>query len=189
MIDLRRIRIDEILKGDRARKAIVAIGIVGMALILLSQFLPPKQQSQEPDALTAQFTSAEYAADIERRLGDLIGSMQGVGNATVLVTLESGAENVYAQQEKRNTDQTSENGATETSRTFRKENVEQSYILIEQNGERQALVKTQLQPRVQGVVVACQGADNPRVEQSVIHVVTTALNIPTTRVCVVKIAD
>lgn len=189
MIDLQKIRISELLTRDTARKAILALGLLGMALILLSQFLPARRAQQQPDSQTAQFTSAEYAADLENRLSDLIRNMQGVGSASVMVTLESGAETIYAQQEKRNTDQTSEGGAAEAAKTFKKENVEQSYILIENNGNKQALVKTQLQPRVQGVVVACQGADNPLVEQSVIHVVTTALNIPTTRVCVVKIAE
>ena len=35
--------------------------------------------------------------------------------------------------------------------------------------------------------MVCQGAEDVRVQTDLINVVTTALNIPSTRVCVVKI--
>ena len=70
---------------------------------------------------------------------------------------------------------------------YEKENVEQKYLLIEQDGEKQPLITTELQPKIQGVVIVCDGADNARVQWDLINVVTTALNISSDRVCVVKI--
>jgi len=54
-------------------------------------------------------------------------------------------------------------------------------------GRREALVLTRRPPRVQGVVIVCEGADNILVQEKLISVVTTALGIPSTRVSVVKI--
>ena len=56
-------------------------------------------------------------------------------------------------------------------------------------GKKEALVLTQLEPKIQGVVIVCEGAGNIRVEADLTNVVTTALNIPSTRVCVVKISE
>lgn len=46
-----------------------------------------------------------------------------------------------------------------------------------------------LEAKVQGVVVVCEGADDIVVEQQVVDAVATALNIPTSKVCVTKMID
>lgn len=176
--------------GDKKIKLVVALGLAGMLLILLSQFWPGKKAEPDNTALgESQFTSAEYAAELETRLTDLLCGMSGVGETKVFITLEDSGETVYAQEEKRNTDKQQETGAAEASgKITQRENVEQKYIIVDGSTGKEALIKSQLQPKIQGVVVVCEGAGNPVTEQSIIHVVTTALNIPTTRVCVVKIS-
>ena len=176
-------------KGDWRLKLVVALGLLGMALIAVSQFLP--ERKPRPDAATAVFTSADHVAALEERLTGLIGEMEGAGRVRVMITLENAGETIYAQEETRNVDKQEEEIPAEAATavtTVKKENIEQRYILVEgENGRREALVKTQNEPRVQGVVVLCDGAGDPFVEQSITHVVTTALNVPTTRVAVVKI--
>lgn len=181
--------VKKFFSGDGKIRLIVILGLLGMALILLSQFFDGGSgKTKEVDTATAQFTSEEYIAELEGKLTALITGIDGVGEARVMVTLESGVEYIYAQEEKRNTDTTLEGGTTEVSgKVYEKENVEQKYILVDQNGKKQPLLQTELQPKIQGVVIVCEGADNVRVEQSLTNVVTTALNIPSTRVCVVKI--
>ena len=181
--------VKKFFSGDGKIRLIVILGLLGMALILLSQFFDGGSgKTKEVDTATAQFTSEEYIAELEGKLTALITGIDGVGEARVMVTLESGVEYIYAQEEKRNTDTTREGGTTEVScKVYEKENVEQKYILVDQNGKKQPLLQTELQPKIQGVVIVCEGADNVRVEQSLTNVVTTALNIPSTRVCVVKI--
>jgi stage III sporulation protein AG len=174
--------------GDWRLKLVVVLGLLGMALIAVSQFLPEKKPP--PDSATAVFTSSDHAAMLEERLTGLIAEMDGAGRVRVMVTLENAGETVYAQEESRNVDKLEEIPAEQASATTtsQKENIEQRYILVDgENGGREALVRTQIEPRVQGVVVLCEGAGNLLVEQSITHVVTTALNVPTTRVAVVKI--
>lgn len=179
----------KLFSSENRTRLILFLGILGMALILLSQFLPEKSPSHEVDTTTAEFASREYIDELEAKLTGLITGIEGVGEARVMVTLESGVEYQYLQEEKRNLDTSREEGAEEVSdRVSQKENVERKYILVEtQSGKKQPVLQTQLQPKVQGVVVVCEGADSPIVQRNLIHVVTTALNIPTTRVCVVKI--
>ncbi len=182
---------------DRKLKLIVLIGLLGMALIFLSQLIGTKEQATPDTAPPADgpgvsYTAAEYVEALEERLLGLIASIDGVGRAEIMVTLESGVEYVFAQEEKRNTDTTREEGDGEQvmGRVYQKENVEQRYILVDgEAGKKEALIKTELQPRIQGVVIVCEGADQIRVEHNLISVVTTALGVPSTRVCVVKIGQ
>ncbi|HHY53268.1 MAG TPA: hypothetical protein GX499_08515 [Clostridiales bacterium] len=177
---------------DVRLKIIVLLGLIGMLMILISQFLSRGAAAPQkpPNEATASFTSEEYIASLESKLQKLVSGIDGVGRAEVMITLESGVEYVYAQEQKRNTDTTREPGEDDAILVNQKENVEQTYILVEtEYGKREALVLTQKQPKIQGVVVVCEGADDIRVQEKVTSVVTTALGIPSNRVCVVKISQ
>jgi len=175
------------LAGDGRTKIIAALGILGMALILLSQ-LTDGTKPTRPETEEADLSAAAYARELETRLSEMISNMEGAGETRVMITLEDAGEIVYAREEKRNVDTQRETAPESPGKSYQKESTEQKYIIIDGRDGRQALVKTRLEPRVQGVVVMCSGAGNLKVEQDIIHVVTTALNIPTTRVCVVKIS-
>ena len=181
MIDLTKFSkgLNNVLKKGVTVKLIVTAGLVGMVLILMGQLTdspgrrapPPSGQNRAPAVSASQMSAEEYAGMLEQRLEELVSSIQGVGRARVMVTLEHGVEYVFAQEERSGAD-----------------SMQVSYVLVDTEfGRRQPLVRTQRQPRVQGVIVVCEGADDVRVQQKLINVVTTALNIPTTRVCVVKI--
>ena len=68
---------------------IVILGFVGMGLILLSHFW-----SQETES-TSVSADVSYAAELESRLTALVAGVEGVGECTVMITLESGTEYVY----------------------------------------------------------------------------------------------
>lgn len=194
MLDMSKLlgSIKRYFSTDIKLKLIILLGLAGMALILISQFTggDSKPDSSQINTATAEFTSEQYIAKMEEKLTGLITGIEGVGKAQVMVTLESGVEYIYAQEEKRNVDKTQDPGTAEAvGKTYQKENIEQKYILVDTNGKKQALVKTLLEPKIQGVVIVCEGGGDPLVQQNLTHVLTTALHIPSTRVCVVKITS
>ncbi|MBQ3133662.1 MAG: hypothetical protein IJC17_05275 [Clostridia bacterium] len=79
----------EQLKGEKGQRLIVILGFVGMGLILLSHFW-----SQETES-TSVSADVSYAAELESRLTALVAGVEGVGECTVMITLESGTEYVY----------------------------------------------------------------------------------------------
>lgn len=193
MMELKKVDLSGLgrfFSGDFRLKIIVILGLIGMLLILVSQLTDREDslggQPQSPS--NAQFTNEEYVMQLEERLQNLISQIDGVGRNQVMVTLESGARYVYAQEERRSVDTTREgDGEIQVSGRV-SESIEQRFILVDTDfGRREALVLTRLPPRVQGVVIVCEGANNPVVEQKLISVITTALGIPSTRVSVVPI--
>jgi len=59
-------------------------------------------------------------------------------------------------------------------------------VIKNSDGTQQPIAVTEVQPIVKGVVVVCDGGDNPLIQQKVIQAVTTALDITSTRVCVIQ---
>lgn len=166
------------LAGDsRSRNIIVGVGVLGIALIFLSGlFHSPETPKAKTD--TEPPAAQEYAKEMEQKLTTLVGGIQGAGETQVLVTLERSAEQVYATEEKTSTQTQSDSSGG---------SAEKSYILVKDaDGAQKALEITEVQPIIKGVVVVCQGGDNPAVQQNVINAVTTALDLSSARVCVIR---
>lgn len=179
-------RAGDILKSDKGRRIILIFGILGMLLILLSSYWPKKPKidlATEDEAAALE----KYTRELETRLLDIIESISEVGKAKVMVTLETGHEYVYADEKQKSTGKTEDKSGEDSFRIQENNNIQEKPVIINSgNGEKNALVKYTLQPKVKGVVVVCDGGDKTVVRQRVIDAVTTALDISSARVCVVK---
>jgi len=146
------------------------LGLVGVLLIALSEWLP-SESSAEMSLVTVTEQQVEQA--LERRMTDLLSSVEGVGHCRVMVTLESGTQTVYAADTSIISD--SEGQSADTT-----------FLRVETATGPVGLKLTEIQPTVKGVAVVCDGGGNEAVCQRVVEVVTTAFHISERRVCVVK---
>lgn len=170
--------------SDKAIKLIVAVGIILIALLFLSSFIGgekmPVTQENEPAALTNE----EYVEKLEKQVKAMLESIEGVGKANVMITLQNSAQNVYVAEENLNTDK--QNTAEQSSSERRSSQT--SILLVEdENGRRQALLKTTVEPTVKGVIVVCEGGDNPVAVSRATEAIKALFNINTTRICITKL--
>ena len=102
-----------------------------------------------------------------------------------MVTLENGTEQVYAQNEKSSSDNTSNTDETQSDFSFEKE-----YVLIESNsyGEDGLVIKL-IQPKIRGVAVVCEGGGSDIIRQEISETVTAVLDISASRVYVTKMTS
>ena len=184
-----REKLDAVFQGKHSR-TLLFVGIAGMALIFLSTVIQTGGSNKpNPSVGAGQLTSQEYVAQLEDRLTGIVGSIEGVGRCQVMVTAESGVEYVYAVEETQNVNRTNSYNGDEVARETQQENTEQKYIVVDAgNGKKEALVKPERQPAIQGVVIVCEGAGSMVVQERVTQVVTTALGIPYNKVCVTKLS-
>ena len=168
----------EFIKGGKGRKLLVAAGLIGIALILLSEVLPKKTAQT-----VAKASADEFIEKTEEKLAALLGSIEGAGQCQVMVTLENGVQYVYATEEKVNSNRVEDAGGDKLSQ---KDDTEQKIIIVDTDNGRQGLLVTEIQPTVKGVVIICEGGDQPLVQERIKDAVTTALNISSKRVCVTK---
>ena len=85
------------LQSSKNRTSLaVAVGVLAMLLLLLSELLPG-DSAQKMAVSTAQTTAvSQYQAQLEQQLEGLISQLQGAGRTTVMVTLTTGEETIYA---------------------------------------------------------------------------------------------
>lgn len=98
-----------------------------------------------------------------------------------MVTLESGAEQVYARNEKIKSDTS---GGTALEKLLgRKE-----YVLIESDGNEGGMIIKLIQPKIRGVAVVCEGGGSDAVRQEITQAITAVLDISASRVYITKMS-
>lgn len=156
------------LLADEKRRVnlLVCMGLAGLVLLAVSAWLPAGDTA--PAAQPAQSTADDYAADLESRLTSLISRVEGTGKTTVMVTLESGSESIYA------TDTDSDGAST--------------HVLLG-SGRTDGLVETVQTPRILGVAVVCEGGGSAAVQSRVTALVEALTGIGANHITVAKMAS
>ena len=142
------------------RLVLLGLGVlVGILLIAIGgSFSKEEQPGSESDQSLSDLQAYESA--LEKELAELCSAVAGVGQVEVLVHLESGTRTQYA---------TAADGKPLTVGT---------------GSSQQALQSTLLSPKVAGVGVVCRGGNRADVQQRLIELISTALDISTGRVFV-----
>lgn len=183
--DAKNKKLQDFFLKDKFRKIIVFSGILGIALIFFSGFVKPANTKKVK--INSDNNTQDYVTRLENSLKEMVSSIKGAGNTKVLVTLESSEETVYATEEKKNKQATEDKSEGQMSKKKESDDCEKKYITVrDADGTEHALSVTQIQPTVKGVVVVCDGGDNPEVQKRVTDAIKTALNITSKRVYVTK---
>lgn len=148
----------------RAASLAVILGIAAMLLILLSELWPASDGPAAPPGGETVQTADSYRASLENQLAALIEQINGAGETTVMITLESGEERIYATDTQTGGDQS-----------------QQTHVLLE---DGTALEETVYLPAVCGVAVVCDGGGNVGVEARITALVSALLDVPSNRICV-----
>ena len=136
---------NKLLSGGKFKNIIIIAGVIGIAMILISSFTDFKPSESSVDSVE------EYRQGLQSSLSSMLSQIEGVGDVSVLLTIENSVEGVYL-----------ENNSTKTK---------------------------DIEPVVRGVVVACEGGDEPVTLERVTDAVTKALNISSAKVCVTKLVN
>lgn len=160
--------------GD-VTKIITVCGCIGLALIMLSSFLPDKKTESPPAKKTVSVSDTSWFCDeTEKRLEEFLSKIEGAGEVQVCITVGTGERCVYASEDRRSK---SENRTEE----------ERKYVIIGNGNEKNALVETVEPPEIIGVAVACSGCGSPVVQERIYKAVSAVLGMDTGRIYVTKL--
>lgn len=144
-------------------KWLIVAAAVGLALMIIPSLFGEKDKD------STEFSSREeceyYSEHLEKELTELISKVGGVGEVSVVITLDGGSEYVYAANTK-----TSESGSAV------------DYIVINNGEGESGMIVGQICPRVRGVAVVCGGGSSSEVRKEVTELVAAALGISTSRI-------
>ena len=85
------------LQNNKNRTALaVTVGVMAMLLLLLSELLPSGNTQKTAASTVRTAAVSQYQTQLEQQLEELISQLQGAGRTTVMVTLTTGEETIYA---------------------------------------------------------------------------------------------
>ena len=162
-------------KKNRPVSLLLALGLGGMLLILISDFAGSRQQAQSETVLPQQTGTAEteYVARMEEKLQEMIRQIDGAGETAVMITLDSSRETVYAWDEK----DAGEGGG-----------YEHTHVLLQAGSGEEPLVEMTWEPEIRGVAVVCQGGANVTVVARITELVSVVLGVPSHRISIAKMS-
>ena len=133
----------------------VYVALVLAVIVVVSVFVGKGSKNTEQ---TVNYDS--YISQMEHKICSVVENISGCGKATVAISYSSDEEKVYAYE----TQTTTSNGVTTQTKS-----------IVTVKGE--PLVTEILPPKILGVVVVAEGADNPVIKFKIVEVVVTLLNV------------
>lgn len=161
------------LKEDKRFLVIIAAGVLGMALIFLSELKPDSKTVQNETA----FEQTSYEEITESKLKTLIESIDGAGEAQVMIVFDSSKEQVFA----KDVDEDVEKGEKDAMQKSKSK-----HIIIENDEGENGLMTKSVYPKVCGVAIVCDGAGDSVIKQRIVETVSALFDINSTNISVVR---
>lgn len=157
-------------------KTLVVLGVVGIMLIFLSSFLPSGEKKEGSKGQT--FDAESYRLELQKEIAEIVESITGDNDSTVVITLESGVRYTYADVNEEDNSSSAGEKLEESSSSSTK-----SYITVKTaDGGEQPLLVAEIMPKVRGVAVVCAGGDDGETAEKITKAVSAALDITAKRV-------
>lgn len=170
---------------------LIILLFVGAIVLLLSNFfLSDKNDnsSLEYDEKDNDFNEHyEYSIDeegyvssIESRLEEILKKIKGVGDVNVMITFEDTAEKVPVFNTTQTIERTDEKDAQGGTREITREDLSQQ--IAHESGSSSLMIAKETNPRVRGVIVVAEGAENIEIKEKLYSAVKTVLGVTGNRV-------
>lgn len=135
--------------------------------------------------------SAEVSQnEIETKLEDILSHISGVGKVRVMITYSetSTINPVYNEDSKtRNINETDSGGGTRTTTEVNS----QKEVIYKENkdGSKEPVTQSIISPKIEGAIIAAQGASNATIKANIIQAVEAATGLATHKIQVFKMED
>ena len=127
-----------------------------------------------------------YIDQLENKLEQTIGGMEGAGKVLVMITLKDNGEKILDKNQpyESQTSRSKEDGKESEQTTIRSD---QATVLIEEGGDTAPIVIQEFYPDIEGVVVVCEGGDNSELALHIKEAVVALFSIDAHKIVVCKL--
>lgn len=152
----------------------IYIAIIFIVILIAIYFVDfNKSSGTSTTTASASYTAYEYANYVEDKLEKVLSNIKNAGKVSVMVSIESGSEIIYATTSEEKTNTVS-SGSTST--------VVSEPVIVTNKGNSQPIIIKEYMPKINGVIVVAEGANNISVRLELLKAVEAILNVPTTNI-------
>ena len=165
------------VRGIFKQKKLLLLALLFALGVLLLLFSGAREGETETVSSQNNFDEAAYTQMLEEKVSALISSVEGAGQARVMLTMESFFTEHYA-LDRTSTERISEGGSEERE--------EGSTVVLEtgKGGIKSPIIQSVSLPRVRGVSVVCTGGGEPSVQMKIISLVQALFDLNANRISV-----
>ena len=147
---------------------IIAIGCIAV-MLYAGYTLQEKGDIESENKNQEQVTDNVFIEEQQKLLKQILESVDGVGKCEVMLTLESGTEYIYAQEEKANN-----------------YGVDNTYKTVTDGKNETPVVIKKLSPQIAGVAIVCEGGGSNNIKSTVTDIVSKVLCIDSAKISISK---
>lgn len=140
------------------------------------------RQTAEPEGASGR----GYEKEMEKRVEELLSTVDGVGKVDVMITLSSSEEKVLASdrtQSQSSSEETDSAGGTRSTKTAERQ---ETTVLAGGTGDSQPIVEMERMPEIRGVVVSAQGGGDARIQAEISAALEALFHVPQHKIRVLK---
>lgn len=134
---------------------------------------------QLANADTAQ---TEESNNLEERLENILGKIQGVGTVKVFINYSESSQTVAMYNENSKTSTTEETDTSGGTRKVEQTDSDKEIVYQEENGKKTPILQKTLQPKIEGAIITAKGASNVNVKTNIIQAVEAATGLATHKI-------
>lgn len=130
----------------------------------------------------ADTTQTEESNNLEERLENILGKIQGVGTVKVFINYSESSQTVAMYNENSKTSTTEETDTSGGTRKVEQTDSDKEIVYQEENGKKTPIVQKTLQPKIEGAIITAKGASNVNVKTNIIQAVEAATGLATHKI-------
>jgi stage III sporulation protein AG len=169
---------------------LLTVAFIGIVILNFANTFYKPQKAEQPalqkESISSQKKDAEnFVTDdisLEKRLETILKQIHGAGTVSATVVFAEGPTCEYAvnvSTTSKEIEEKDQNGGVRTTH----ERTENGEVVMVDGNQQPILVKESM-PKIQGVLIVAQGADNPYVKEKLFNAVQTLLQVPAHRITV-----
>ena len=167
--------IDKIKLMFNNKKSLLIFIVIGVLFLLCGNMFGGSKTKKQDFNNPVEQVSVEVE---EEKLERLLSMVKGAGKTKVMITYDTGYEKVTVQNSKVNkssSGNSNDSGGEKESTEFQEEN---TTVMQGSGNSQQPFVSKEVLPRVRGVLVVAEGANNKRVNMELTDAVAAVLDVP-----------
>lgn len=192
-MDLKKI-MEYFKKGNNNQLSnIIVVCLVGVLLIIAASFFKDNssfttltnknaKNSTSDSQDSSKLTEDTYRSDQENKLKSLLQSIQGVGSVQVMIYFDTGEEQVPAINQNSSTSVINEVDNSGGKRTTSQSNSSNTVVITNNGDKSEPLIIQTNKPKVNGVLIVAEGAEDSNVKFNITNSVAELFNIPENKV-------